>query len=163
MSDTPLTVLTATISDSRTAADDRSGPALVEGLTRAGFVVVRHVIVADEVDAITALVRTVAASGEAQALVLTGGTGIGPRDRTCEALAPLYDVTLDGFGEIFRRLSFDQIGPRALLSRASAGAVGALLVFSLPGSVHAATLGVNEVVAPVLRHAVAQRAGRGHP
>lgn len=145
-------VLTVTVSDTRTEADDASGKALREELS--SFDVVRHVIVPDDAERIVALVRDVAARGEADAVVLTGGTGIAPRDRTYEALAAVFDKTLDGFGEAFRRLSWDQIGPRAILSRATAGTVGTCLVFSLPGSDKAVRLGAKELIAPVLAHAV---------
>lgn len=145
-------VLTVTVSDTRTEADDTSGKALREELS--SFDVVRHVIVPDDAERIVALVRDVAARGEADAVVLTGGTGIAPRDRTYEALAAVFDKTLDGFGEAFRRLSWDQIGPRAILSRATAGTVGTCLVFSLPGSEKAVRLGAKELIAPVLAHAV---------
>lgn len=148
----PVRVLTVTVSDTRTEADDTSGRALREEL--AAFDVVRHVIVPDDPERIVALVRDVAARSEADAVVLTGGTGIAPRDRTFEAVSALFDKTLDGFGEAFRRLSWDQIGPRAILSRATAGTVGTCVVFSLPGSEKAVRLGAKELIAPVLAHAV---------
>jgi molybdenum cofactor biosynthesis protein B len=137
-----------TVRDTRTVADDTSGKALQEEL--AEFEIARHVIVPDEPERIIALVR----DADADAVVLTGGTGIAPRDRTYEALTGLFDKTLDGFGEAFRRLSWDQIGPRAILSRATAGVVGTKLVFSLPGSEKAVRLGAKELIVPVLAHAV---------
>jgi molybdenum cofactor biosynthesis protein B len=141
-------VISVTVSDTRTVADDTSGKALQEEL--AEFEIARHVIVPDEPERIIALVR----DADADAVVLTGGTGIAPRDRTYEALTGLFDKTLDGFGEAFRRLSWDQIGPRAILSRATAGVVGTKLVFSLPGSEKAVRLGAKELIVPVLAHAV---------
>lgn len=143
-------IITVTVSDTRTEADDTSGKALREELS--AFEIVRHVIVPDEPDRIVALVKE--AFAEADAVVLTGGTGIAPRDRTYEALTDMFDKTLDGFGEAFRRLSWDQIGPRAILSRATAGVVGTRLVFSLPGSEKAVRLGAKELIAPILGHAV---------
>jgi molybdenum cofactor biosynthesis protein B len=151
-------VLTVTVSDTRTASDDRAGRALVEEL--AAFTHVRHVIVPDEPERIVALLREVMESDEADAVVLSGGTGIAPRDRTYEALEALFDKRLDGFGEAFRRLSWEEIGPRAILSRATAGTVGTRLVFSLPGSEKAARLGARELIAPVLAHAVDLLHGR---
>ncbi len=145
-------VLTVTVSDTRTEADDTSGRALREEL--GAFDLVRHAIVPDDPERIVALVREAAGNAEADAVVLTGGTGIAPRDRTFEALSALFDKTLDGFGEAFRRLSWDQIGPRAILSRATAGTVGTCVVFSLPGSEKAVRLGARELIAPVLAHAV---------
>jgi molybdenum cofactor biosynthesis protein B len=145
-------VITVTVSDTRTSADDASGRALAEEL--GAFTLVRHEIIPDEPERIASLVRAVSAAGEADAIVLTGGTGIAPRDRTYEALEGLFDKTLDGFGEAFRRLSWDEIGPRAILSRAIAGTFGAVLVFALPGSEKGARLGARALVAPVLAHAV---------
>jgi molybdenum cofactor biosynthesis protein B len=151
MSASPCRVRTVTVSDTRTAADDTSGKALREEL--AAFALLEHAIVPDEPERIAELVRS-AAAGQADAVVLTGGTGIAPRDRTFEALEALFDKRLDGFGEAFRRLSWDEIGPRAILSRATAGTVGTCLVFSLPGSEKAVRLGARALVAPVLAHAV---------
>jgi molybdenum cofactor biosynthesis protein B len=149
----PPRVVTITVSDTRrTPEEDASGRALAEEL--AAFTLVRHAIVPDEPERIAALVREIVAAKEADAIVLTGGTGIAPRDRTYEAVEALFDKTLDGFGEAFRRLSWDEIGPRAILSRATAGTIGRCLVVSLPGSVKAARLGARALVAPVLAHAV---------
>src|SRR5205085_10408223 len=132
----------------RTEADDTSGKALREEL--AAFDILRHDIVPDEPELIVSLIR----GAGVDAVVLTGGTGIAPRDRTYEAVSAVFDKTLDGFGEAFRRLSWEQIGPRAILSRATAGVVGTKIVFSLPGSEKAVRLGAKELIAPVLAHAV---------
>ena len=145
-------VVTVTVSDTRTREDDTAGKALAEEL--AAFSVVRHEIVKDEPEMIVAVVKQVLENDEADAIVLTGGTGIAPRDRTYEALEQLFDKRLDGFGEAFRRLSWDEIGPRAVLSRATAGTIGTRLVFSLPGSEKAARLGARSLIAPILAHAV---------
>jgi molybdenum cofactor biosynthesis protein B len=145
-------VVTVTVSDTRTRDDDTSGKALGEEL--AAFELVRHAIVADEPEKILAVVKEVLEGDEADAIVLTGGTGIAPRDQTYEALEQLFDKRLDGFGEAFRRLSWDEIGPRAVLSRATAGTIGTRLVFSLPGSEKAARLGARALIAPILAHAV---------
>lgn len=160
MSAPPCRVMTVTVSDTRTAADDTAGKALAEEL--AAFALVGHAIVKDEPERIAELVRSTATGGKADAVVLTGGTGIAPRDRTVEALEALFDKRLDGFGEAFRRLSWDEIGPRSILSRATAGTVGTCLVFSLPGSEKAARLGARALVAPVLAHAVDLVNGRTH-
>lgn len=153
-------VITVTVSDTRTEADDASGKALAEEL--AGFMRVRHAIVPDAPEALRALVAAVGGSAEADALVFTGGTGLAPRDVTIEALRPLFDKELDGFGEAFRRLSWDEVGPRAVLSRATAGVIGKIVVFLLPGSARAARLGARELVAPILPHAVDLVNGRTH-
>jgi molybdopterin adenylyltransferase len=161
----PSRVITVTVSDTRTAADDASGRALTDELAR--FRLVRHLIVPDDPEKITAVVRDAVAKGETDALVFSGGTGIAPRDLSFEALSALFDKQLDGFGEAFRRLSWDEIGPRAILSRATAGTVGTCLVFLLPGSEKAARLGARALIAPVLDHAVdlvngRTKHGRGH-
>src|SRR5688572_3177332 len=109
-------ILLVTVSDTRTEATDTSGKALAEEL--ATFEVVERVIVPDDRATLEALIQERARSVDA--IVLTGGTGIAPRDQTYEAVTPLFEKTLDGFGEAFRRLSWDEIGPRAILSRAAA-------------------------------------------
>lgn len=145
-------VITVTVSDTRTEADDAAGRAL--GRELAAFSLVRHVIVPDDRERIVTLVGEVIEADEADAIVFAGGTGIGPRDVSFEALSSRFEKTLDGFGEAFRRLSWDEIGPRAILSRAAAGTIGRHLVFLLPGSENAARLGARALIAPILEHAV---------
>lgn len=146
-----IRVVTVTVSDTRTPENDTSGQALVEELSE--FTCVRRELVRDDPEAVREVLRRAAA--DADAVVLTGGTGIAPRDTTFEAVTALFDRTLDGFGETFRRLSWDEVGPRAMLSRATAGIIGTTLVFALPGSTNAARLGARALVAPLLVHAVA--------
>jgi molybdenum cofactor biosynthesis protein B len=153
-----LRIATVTVSDTRTPATDASGERLRALLAGAGFGVTAHRIVLDEAEAIRSAVRDAIAEG-ADAVVTTGGTGVAPRDVTVEVLAALFDKTLDGFGEAFRRLSWDAIGPRAVLSRAAAGIIGGRFVAALPGSPKAVELAVNDVLIPILEHAV--RLARG--
>ena len=148
-------IVTLTISDTRTDADDTSGAALREGLTAAGFEIVRHAIVPDEPARVRAEITRAIDDEHADAVISTGGTGIAPRDSTYEAVSALLEKTLDGFGEAFRRLSWDEIGPRAILSRAVAGTYHRGVVFALPGSTNAVKLGVEKLIIPVLPHAVA--------
>jgi molybdenum cofactor biosynthesis protein B len=155
----PVRVVTITVSDTRTEKDDTSGAALREGLEQAGFVVVRHVILPDEPDRLRAEISRVIDVHEADAVISTGGTGIAPRDQTYEAIAGFLDKTLDGFGEAFRRLSWDEIGPRSMLSRAVAGTHRGAVIIALPGSTNAVKLGVTKLVAPILAHAVALAKG----
>jgi len=143
-------VVTITVSDTRTAADDTSGQALTEEL--AAFSCVRHALVRDDVTAIRAEISRAIEVDGADAVVLTGGTGIAPRDTTYEAVTGLFSKTLDGFGEAFRRLSWEEVGARAVLSRATAGVVGRSLVVALPGSTKAARLGARRLVAELLVH-----------
>jgi len=155
----PVRVYTVTVSDSRTHENDTSGDFLRKALADAGFKIMRHVIIKDEIPHIQDLVRSVSNENLADAVVLTGGTGIAPRDVTPEALEAIYDKRLDGFGEVFRRRSEAEVGPRSMLSRASAGVVSGCVVFSLPGSTKAVKLGV-ELLAPILEHACDLALGR---
>lgn len=144
-------IVTVTVSDTRTPDNDATGRALAAELQR--FKLVRHLIVRDEPDQIRKLLREIARDG-ADAIVCAGGTGIASRDQTFEALQDSFDKELPGFGEAFRRLSWVDLGPRAILSRAVAGTIGACIVFSLPGSERAARLGARELIVPVLDHAI---------
>lgn len=153
-------VLTVTISDTRTPTNDESGRRLRDLLANAGFTLGEHRIVPDEPAALRSLLQAVAEQDLADAVISTGGTGIAPRDQTVEALEPLLEKRLDGFGEAFRRLSFDQIGARSILSRAIAGTVRGRFVAALPGSPRAVELGVEALLIPVLEHAVALLRGR---
>ena len=155
-------VAALTVSDTRTAADDEGGRTLVARLEAAGFRVTFREIVRDEPDAIHALVSRVCDEDLADAIVTTGGTGIAPRDRTYEAVEGLLDKTLEGFGEAFRRLSWDEVGPRAVLSRALAGTHRGRVIAALPGSPKAVVLAVDRVLAPILEHAVALASGGAH-
>jgi molybdenum cofactor biosynthesis protein B len=157
----PVRIATLTLSDTRTPEDDEGGRLLGALLRAAGFEIVSHAIVREDDDAIRDAVLARCAAAGVDALVLTGGTGVAPRDRTIEVLAPLFDKPIEGFGEAFRRLSWDQIGPRAILSRAAAGVVRGRIVAALPGSLKAVQLGVEQLLAPTLGHAVDLVAGRG--
>jgi len=157
----PVRIATLTLSDTRTPEDDEGGRLLGVLLIAAGFEVVSHAIVREDDAVIRDAVLARCADAGVDALVLTGGTGVAPRDRTIEVLAPLFDKPIEGFGEAFRRLSWDQIGPRAILSRAAAGVVRGRVVAALPGSLKAVQLGVEQLLAPTLGHAVDLAAGRG--
>jgi molybdenum cofactor biosynthesis protein B len=157
-----LRVAAITVSDTRTAADDVGGAALRERLEAAGFVVTLQTIVRDEPAELRAAIARVCDEDLADAVVTTGGTGIAPRDSTYEAVQGLLDKTLDGFGEAFRRLSWDQVGAHAVLSRAIAGVHRGRIVAALPGSPKAVVLAVDRVLAPILVHAVALARGQKH-
>jgi molybdenum cofactor biosynthesis protein B len=124
--------------------------------------VTARVIVRDEPDQLRAAIARVCDEDLADAIVTTGGTGIAPRDRTYEAVETLLDKTLDGFGEAFRRLSWDEVGARAVLSRAIAGVHRGRILAALPGSPKAVVLAVDRVLAPILAHAVALARGGKH-
>jgi molybdenum cofactor biosynthesis protein B len=157
-----LRVAAVTVSDTRTADDDEGGARLRERLEAAGFVVTYRAIVRDEPEQVRAAIARICDEDLADAIVTTGGTGIAPRDRTYEAVVALLDKTLDGFGEAFRRLSWDEVGPRAVLSRAVAGVHRGRILAALPGSPKAVALAVDRVLAPVLPHAVALARGGHH-
>jgi molybdenum cofactor biosynthesis protein B len=154
-------IATLTISDTRTADDDKGGAELRRLLAAAGFRLATHAIIPDGVDSVRAAVKALCADLAIDAVVTTGGTGISPRDQTHEAIDGLLDRRLDGFGEAFRRLSWDDVGPRAILSRALAGTVTGKIVVALPGSPRALALAVERILAPLLPHAVAVASGRG--
>lgn len=141
-----------TISDTRTEANDTSGDAIAELLQNAGHEIDGRVLVKDDPGAVRAVVQQ--ACRTAQVVITTGGTGITSRDSTYEAIAGLLDKRLDGFGELFRVLSFQEIGSAAMLSRACAGTVGTAAVFSLPGSENAVRLAMTRLILPEIGHVV---------
>lgn len=149
-----------TVSDSRTPGDDRSGTVIREALARAGHPVLESAIVPDERDAIRRVVTALAARPEVAAVIVTGGTGIAERDVTIESLADLWSKELPGFGELFRALSFEEVGAASMLSRATAGILGGAFVVLLPGSPTACSLAMDRLVVPQLGH-VAGLLGRG--
>jgi molybdenum cofactor biosynthesis protein B len=145
-----------TVSDTRTPATDSGGDLLVELLTGAGHTVVSREIVRDDVGAIRAAAERALALESCACALFTGGTGTSPRDVTPEALRPLLERELPGFGELFRMLSFQEIGPAALLSRAFAGARAGKIVFGLPGSPAAIRLALERLALPELGHLVGE-------
>ena len=143
-----------TVSDTRTADTDASGTRVRELLEAAGHRVVAYDILPDDPARLRPrLVELV--SGSTEAVILSGGTGLAPRDNTYEVVVGLLDKRLDGFGELFRSLSFADIGPPAMLSRAVAGVAGRTVVVALPGSTNAVDLAVRRLLVPVLGHMVA--------
>jgi molybdenum cofactor biosynthesis protein B len=154
-------ILTVTVSDTRTEANDEGGARLRHLLADAGFTLVPHRITSDDPEGLRAIFEEIDDADLADAVVTTGGTGIAPRDLVIEAIEPLLDKRIDGFGELFRQLSFQEIGARALLSRAIAGVVRGRFVAALPGSPRAVALAVTAILVPTLEHAVALLKGRG--
>jgi molybdenum cofactor biosynthesis protein B len=141
-----------TVSDTRTVETDASGAAIAQALTDAGHDIVGRRIVRDEPATVREIVRT--ESRDAEVNLTTGGTGITSRDSTYEAIAAILDKRLDGFGELFRMLSYQQIGAAAMLSRACAGSIGTTAVFALPGSENAVRLAMEKLILPELGHVV---------
>jgi molybdenum cofactor biosynthesis protein B len=130
----PVRFAVVTVSDTRTAADDRSGNTLAERIAAAGHGLTGRTIVPDDREAIVAAVRGFVADAAVDAVITTGGTGFTGRDVTVEALAPLFDKTMDGFSVLFHRISAEVIGTSTIQSRATAGLIGTTFVFVLPGS-----------------------------
>ena len=153
--------LVITVSDTRTSVSDTGGPLVADLLRSHGHEVVGQKLVKDDIAAIRSATLEGVEDKGVDAVLLTGGTGISPHDVTPEAILPLFDRSLPGFGEAFRQLSFAEIGPAAVLSRACGGAVGATLVFALPGSPDACRLGVDKLVGPLLSHALATLSPKG--
>ena len=152
--DAPVSVLcfVLTISDTRTAETDASGDAIAQALTSAGHDVAGRRIVRDDPATVREIVR--AESRNVPVIVTTGGTGITARDSTYEAISALLDKRLDGFGELFRMLSYEQIGSAAMLSRACAGSIGTTAIFALPGSEQAVRLAMDKLILPEIGHVV---------
>lgn len=140
-----------TISDTRTPESDVSGDAIAQALQRAGHVVDGRRIVKDDPDAVREAVQAALA---ADVVITTGGTGLAARDGTYEALSAIFEKKIDGFGELFRMLSYRQIGSAAMMSRACAGAIGRTAIFALPGAENAVRLAVDELILPEIGHVV---------
>jgi len=149
----PVHVAVLTVSDTRTAANDTSGDFLVQSLQEAGHTLVARAITLDTVDLIQSQIGAWIARG-VEVIVTTGGTGITGRDVTIEAISPLFDKRVDGFGELFRHLSYYDVGPSTMQSRAVAGIVGGTWVFAVPGSTGACRLAWEGI----LRHQLDIRA-----
>jgi molybdenum cofactor biosynthesis protein B len=154
----PLSVscFVLTVSDTRTEANDTGGQAIRELLERAGHSVTGHTIVKDEASQVAATIRERLVEQATQVIITTGGTGISARDTTFEAVTALFEKRLDGFGELFRMISFHQIGSAAMMSRATAGTVGRKAIFVLPGSPAAVRLAMEKLIVPELGHVVQQ-------
>ena len=147
-------VAVLTVSDTRTPETDTGGDAVQGALEGAGHAVVDRTIVRDDAARIrTALVNALARA-DVDAVVTSGGTGISARDTTYEVVDRMIEKRLDGFGEIFRMLSYEEIGAAAIMSRAVAGAVGTKLVASLPGSRNAVRLAMEKLLVPEIAHVV---------
>ena len=150
---TSVGVYVVTCSDTRTPATDEGGALVRELALGAGHTVLGADLVKDDVAAITIALDHALSHG-ARAIFFTGGTGVARRDVTLEAIEPRFDKRLDGFGELFRALSFQRIGPAAFASRAAAGVVQGALVFALPGAPKAIMLAMEQLILPELGHLV---------
>jgi molybdopterin adenylyltransferase len=149
-----LALAVLTVSDTRTIADDTSGALIVELMEAAGHRVVERAIVPDEPQFLRPLLETYSDRGDLDAVLVTGGTGISPRDQTYETISALLTKTLPGYGELFRMLSYAEIGPASILSRAIGGLMGDLVVLVMPGSRAAVRLALEKIIVPELPHLV---------
>jgi molybdenum cofactor biosynthesis protein B len=148
----PLRIAILTVSDSRTEENDSSGKLLVERLTSAGHVLAEKCIVLDDIYQIRATVSRWIADPDVQAVISTGGTGVTGRDGTPEAVEALLDKRLDGFGEIFRMISFDEIHTSTIQSRAVAGVANGTFIFCVPGSSGACRTAWDKLIQAQLDH-----------
>jgi molybdenum cofactor biosynthesis protein B len=146
--------MVVTISDTRTEATDVSGRYIRETLAQHGHQVNTYYLVKDEPEAIQQHLREGMDAQEIQVILCNGGTGISFRDRSYEAVAQVLEKRLDGFGELFRMLSYQEIGSAAMMSRAVAGIAGNTVIFSMPGSKNAVTLAMEKLILPELGHLV---------
>ena len=146
----PVNIAVLTVTDTRDESTDKSGKLLVERLTEAGHVLHEKCILPDDIYQLRAQVSQWIATDGVQAVVTTGGTGLTGRDGTPEAISILFDKQIEGFGEVFRMLSYDEIGASTLQSRCIAGVANATYIFCLPGSSGACATGWDKLIGPQL-------------
>lgn len=145
-----------TLSDTRTESTDTSGQTIKDLLTGAGNSIAHYQIIKDEPAELEKLMRDLLSRESIDAIITNGGTGISRRDQTISVISKLIEQPLPGFGELFRMLSWEQIGSGAMLSRAVGGISCGKLIFSLPGSTKAVELGMNKLILPELKHLIAE-------
>jgi molybdenum cofactor biosynthesis protein B len=148
----PVTVAIVTVSDSRTADSDVNGAWLREAIAGAGHVVQSYHLVPDDPPRVAAVLDELSRAGAARVVLMNGGTGISRRDNTYEVVKARLDKEIPGFGELFRMLSYEQVGSAAMLSRAVAGVSGGMILVSVPGSPAAVRLAWERLIAPELEH-----------
>lgn len=153
-SDRPIRCAVLTVSDTRTLQTDRGGALVVELLTAAGFEAAEREIVPDEPERMQRLISQWTDAATIDAVLVTGGTGVSPRDQTFETVSGLLTKPLPGYGELFRMLSYEEIGPAAMLSRAVGGVSGATILLTMPGSTAAVRLAMEKLILPELVHLV---------
>lgn len=146
----PLNICVLTVSDTRTEENDTSGNALTDGLTSAEHTLFKRALIKDDVYDIRAVISQWIANPDVHAIIITGGTGFAGRDSTPEAVVPLFDKEIPGFGELFRSASFNDIGTSTIQSRATAGLANKTVIFCLPGSTGACKTGWSDIIEPQL-------------
>lgn len=157
-STTSASIAVLTVSDTRSLEDDYSGAIIVEAFKAVGHTIANHAVVTDEQEEIKMIVHRWSCDAAIQAIIVSGGTGVSPRDVTPDAIVPMMTSILPGFGELFRQLSFEEIGTASILSRATAGWIDVdairTPIFLLPGSPKAVALAVSKLILPQLSHLV---------
>ena len=148
----PVHVAIVTVSDTRTRENDTGGDLIQDRITTAGHMVVFRAIVKDEPDQIGALLDKIVDETDARLVLFTGGTGIAPRDTTFDVISRKLEKHMPGFGELFRMLSFSEVGAAAMLSRATAGTYKGRVVMSMPGSPNAVQVAMDKLIMPVIHH-----------
>jgi molybdenum cofactor biosynthesis protein B len=143
-----------TVSDTRTLETDTGGKLIADLCEQAGYEVVERTIVIDDLQSIRERTSSLLSHDDCDAVLITGGTGLAARDQTVDAVESLYDNSIPGYGELFRMLSYQEIGPASMLSRASAGRVGKKLIFTMPGSVAGVRLAMEKLIVPELPHLI---------
>ncbi|HEY3176209.1 MAG TPA: MogA/MoaB family molybdenum cofactor biosynthesis protein [Candidatus Polarisedimenticolia bacterium] len=153
-----ISLAVITVSDTRTEAEDESGALIRRLCVKAGHTVAAYRLVPDEPAQVRSALWELLARPDVRAILINGGTGISARDRTFEAVSATLGRRIDGFGELFRALSYAQIGPAAMLSRAVAGIASGVAIFSMPGSPPAVRLAMEKLILPEIGHVVAEAA-----
>jgi len=148
----PVRVAIVTVSDTRTRENDTGGDLIEQRVTSAGHLVVFRTIVKDDPQQIEALLDRIVSETDARVVLFTGGTGIAPRDTTYDVIARKLEKTMPGFGELFRMLSYAEVGAAAMLSRATAGVYRGRVIVSMPGSPNAVQVAMDKLIMPELQH-----------
>lgn len=151
-----ISVAVLTVSDTRTVETDTGGQRIHELLHEAGFSISDYLIEKDEPTQLIRHVQNWSNQPSIHAIIVTGGTGFTPRDQTYEAITPLFEKEMTGFGEIFRTLSYEEIGPKAMFSRATAGCLNETAIYLLPGSKNAVGLAMEKLILPTVKHFVGE-------
>lgn len=150
----PITVSILTVSDTRTLENDLGGQLIAELIEASGNSILHRAIVVDETQSIRKAAKEMIEADGCEALLVTGGTGLAARDCTPESIESLYDATIPGYGELFRMLSFSEIGSASMLSRASGGRVGKKVILTMPGSPAGVRLAMEKLIVPEIAHLV---------
>ena len=152
----PIQVAILTVSDTRTKADDHAGQRIQSLLQEVAFEVIDYQLTKDEPLDIAHYVKNWCADPTINTIIVTGGTGFTPRDQTYDTILPLFEKEMMGFGELFRMLSYEEIGPKAMFSRATAGSLQQTAIYVLPGSTNAVTLAMTKLIVPTVQHFVGE-------